>query len=237
VVGQVAEHNPDLVRDIHRAGHEVASHGWDHNSVLRQSPQEFREDVRRSVDALQQVTGESVRGYRAPTFSVVDRTRWALDILAEAGLWYDSSVYPVHHDRYGVPAAPRAPFLARGDRHEILELPPATLQVLGVKVPMGGGGHFRLWPVRFTEWAVRQSWRHCQPAVAMLYFHPWEFDPDQQRLALRLWSRFRTYVGIARTRARLQGLLKKYRFSRAMDVARQLLGPRDSLVRYALAEA
>lgn len=237
IVGQIAEHNPDLIRDIARAGHEVASHGWDHRSVLRQTPESFRIDVRRSVDALEQITGTPVRGYRAPTFSVVERTGWALDVLAEAGLRYDSSIYPVHHDRYGVPTAPRTPFRARGNRHDLVELPPATLRLFGVNVPMGGGGHFRLWPLRFTEWAIRQSWCLCEPAVAMLYFHPWEFDPDQQQLTLGRVSRFRTYLGIGRTRARLRAILKKYRFARAWDVVRQLNGSDQDLASFALAPA
>src|SRR5438067_4975912 len=144
VVGEIARHSPELVRAIHRAGHEVASHSWDHQRVHRLTPAQFRADVRRSKDALEQVTGERVVGYRAPTFSVVRQTAWALDVLAEEGMLYDSSVYPVRHDRYGVPGAPRSPFLARGVRHTLLELPPATLRLFGVNAPMGGGGYFPL---------------------------------------------------------------------------------------------
>src|SRR5207248_1508972 len=196
VVGQIARDNPALVRAIHRAGHEVGSHSWGHRRVHTQTPRSFREDVRQSKDALEQVTGQAVVGYRAPTFSVVRQTAWALDVLAELGLAYDSSVYPVRHDRYGVPGAPRVPFLARGERHAILEIPPATWRVLGANVPTGGGGYFRLFPLWLMERALRQVARTCQPAVAMLYFHPWEFDPGQPRLPLGLLSRFRTYVGL-----------------------------------------
>ena len=128
VVGQLARDEPALVRAIHDAGHEVASHGWDHRRVLSMNPESFREDLRRSRDALEQITGAAVVGYRAPTFSVVRLTAWAIDVLAEEGFLYDSSIYPVRHDRYGVPHAPRTPFLARGHDREILEIPPATLR-------------------------------------------------------------------------------------------------------------
>ncbi len=140
VVGRVAERDPGLVRDIHDAGHEVASHSWEHRRVHGHTPASFREDLRRGRDALEQVTGSAVVGYRAPTFSVVRRTAWAIDVLAEEGMLYDSSVYPVRHDRYGVPGAPRGPFLARGFEQELLELPPATLRLFGTNVPVGGGG-------------------------------------------------------------------------------------------------
>jgi polysaccharide deacetylase family protein (PEP-CTERM system associated) len=222
IVGEISRHNPGLVRAIAGAGHEVASHGWDHQRVHRFSPQAFREDVRRSKDALAQVSGQPVLGYRAPTFSVVRETAWALDVLAEEGLLYDSSIYPVRHDRYGVPDAPRSPFLARGRRRAILELPPATLRILGVNAPMGGGGYFRLFPLFMTRWAIWQTLSGTAPPVAMLYFHPWEFDPAQQRLPLGRLSRFRTYVGIGRTRDRLTALLGRHCFARAVDVARQL---------------
>jgi polysaccharide deacetylase family protein (PEP-CTERM system associated) len=224
VVGQVARHNPDLVRAIHRAGHEVASHSWDHRRLHRHTPASFREDVRRSKAVLEQVTGEAVLGYRAPTFSVVRETAWALDVLAELDLAYDSSIYPVRHDRYGAPQAPRGPFLARGSGPPVLELPPATLRVLGLNLPTGGGGYFRLLPLTFLERSVRQLGRDCVPPVAMLYFHPWEFDPDQARLPLGRLSRFRTYVGIGRTRRRLSALLSRHRFTRAVDVAKRLAG-------------
>lgn len=234
VVGQIAEHDPGLVRAIHRAGHEVASHSHAHRRAHALTPAEFREDVRRSRDALEQVTGEAVVGFRAPTFSVVRRTAWAVDELAELGLLYDSSVYPVRHDRYGVPGAPRAPFLARGPRREILEIPPATLRLPGVNLPVGGGGYFRLLPLALMELALRRA-RRLSPPVAMLYFHPWEFDPDQRRLPLPRPSRFRTYVGIARSRDRLAALLARHRFARAADVAAELQHRRHALPSFGLA--
>jgi polysaccharide deacetylase family protein (PEP-CTERM system associated) len=222
VVGDIARHNPGLVRAIHAAGHEVASHGWDHQRVLAMTPASFRADIRKSKQVLEDVIGAPVRGYRAPTFSIVRHTAWAIDVLAEEGMQYDSSIYPVRHDRYGIPAAPRGPFRARGPNHTLLELPPATLRLFGVNSPMGGGGYFRLFPLFLTRWALRQAHSRCSPPVATLYFHPWEFDPDQERLPLGRFSRFRTYVGIARSQARLVGLLRRYTFARALDVAKDL---------------
>jgi polysaccharide deacetylase family protein (PEP-CTERM system associated) len=222
IVGQIARHNPDLVRAISRAGHEVASHGWNHQRIGQLTPKAFRQDVRQSKDALEQVSGLAIAGYRAPTFSVTRQTAWALDVLVEEGFQYDSSIYPVRHDRYGVPDAPRLPFLVRGRRHSILELPPATLRILGVNVPMGGGGYFRLFPLFLTRWAIQQTLTGTTTPVAMLYFHPWEFDLEQEHLPLGWLSRWRTYVGIGRTRARLADLLGRYPFTRAADVARQI---------------
>jgi polysaccharide deacetylase family protein (PEP-CTERM system associated) len=234
VVGEIAEHNPALIRRIAREGHELASHGWDHRRVHHFTPASFRADVLRSKEALEDVSGEAVVGYRAPTFSITRETAWALDVLADVGMQYDSSIYPVRHDRYGVPAAPRTPFLARGERRTILELPPATLRLFGMNLPMGGGGYFRLFPLFLTRWAIRQAEEGCRPAVANLYFHPWEFDPEQERLPLGGLSRFRTYVGIRRSRGRLAALLARYAFSRAIDVARETRPTLGSLPSFAV---
>ena len=235
VVGQIAQDNPGLVRAIARAGHEIASHSWSHRSIRRLSPAEFREDVRKSKDALEQVVGAAVVGYRAPTFSIVPETAWAVDILAEEGIVYDSSIYPVHHDRYGIPSAPRAPFLARGRTQSILELPPATWRLFGMNLPTGGGGYFRLLPMFFLERTLRQVSRRCKPAVATLYFHPWELDSEQAWLPLDRLGRFRTYVGIRRCRDRLATLLGRHRFVRAVDVASQLRPRQDDLLQHSVA--
>jgi polysaccharide deacetylase family protein (PEP-CTERM system associated) len=234
-VGQIARHSSGLVKAIARAGHEVASHSWDHRRVHHFTPKSFRADVQQSKDALEQVTAQPVLGYRAPTFSIVRQTAWALDVLAELGLAYDSSIYPVRHDRYGVPQAPRSPFLAEGTRHSILELPPVTLRLLGMNLPMGGGGYFRLFPLFLTEWAMRQMQRRTSPPVATLYFHPWEFDPAQAHLPLGRLSRFRTYVGIRRNPGRLTTLLRRHRFARAIDVAKRLDARRPTLPRFNVA--
>jgi polysaccharide deacetylase family protein (PEP-CTERM system associated) len=234
VVGQIARDNPRLVQAIAQAGHEVASHSWDHQRIHRFNPQTFRADLRQGKDSLEQVTGQPVLGFRAPTFSIVPQTAWALDILTEEGMLYDSSIYPVRHDRYGIPTAPRSPFMACGQTREILELPPATLRLLGMNLPMGGGGYFRLFPLMFTRWAIRQMHRQTCPAVATLYFHPWEFDPEQERLALGRLSRLRTYVGIRRSQSRLGRLLQEHTFTRAIDAARALASDRPSLPRFAI---
>lgn len=222
VVGEIARRYPRLLRAIHEAGQEVASHSWAHRRILVQSPEQFAEDLRTSRDALEQATGAPVLGYRAPTFSLMRQTAWAVDILAEQGFAYDSSIYPVRHDRYGVPDAPRSPFLVRGPERSMLEIPPATLRWLRLNIPAGGGGYFRLFPLPVMESAIRQGHRHGTTPVSMVYFHPWEFDPEQARLPLKRISRFRTYVGLRNSRARLIKFLSRHRFARAIDVAREL---------------
>lgn len=234
IVGQLAHTHPELVRSIHRAGHEVASHSWAHRRALNMTPEEFRVDLRRSRDALEQVIGEQVVGFRAPTFSITRRNPWAIDVLFEEGFLYDSSIYPVRHDRYGVPTAPRAPFRAKGISHSILELPPATLRLGRTNLPVGGGGYFRLFPPALMRWGLWQTARTCRPPVATLYFHPWEFDPGQPRLPLKPLSRFRTYVGISRTRKRLECLIDGRTFIRAVDIARELLDHPDDLTVFPL---
>lgn len=234
VVGLLARQQPRLVRAIVEAGHEVASHGWNHQRIDRYSWRQFREDLRRSRDTLQQITSQAVLGYRAPTFSLNARSAWAVDQLVEAGFRYDSSIYPIHHDRYGLPDAPRTPFLVDGPRASILELPPATVQLAGLTLPVGGGGYFRLLPGALTLWALQHARRQGLP-VTTLYFHPWEFDPDQPRLPLAARQRWRTYVGLRRTRGRLRRLLDGLVARRAIDVATGLLADRTELPRFALA--
>ncbi len=236
VLGQIAEHSPSLLRAINDAGHEVASHGWDHRRVTTMSREEFRDDVRKAKSAIEQATGHPVVGYRAPTFSIGIRNPWAIDVLFEEGMLYDSSIYPVRHDRYGVPKAPRVPFVIRGEQHCLLELPPATWRVCGCNVPMGGGGYFRLFPLWFTLQAIRQANCESDPAPAMLYFHPWEFDPGQQRLPLKSLNRLRTYVGIRRNQRRLTRLLNCHESNRALDFANRLNSCRDTLRQFELCD-
>jgi polysaccharide deacetylase family protein (PEP-CTERM system associated) len=223
VVGQIAETNPGLVRAIAAAGHEVGCHSWDHRRVHRFTPEAFRDDVRKAIDALEQAAGVPVVGFRAPTFSVTRETGWAIDVLAEEGVRYDSSVFPVRHDRYGVPDAPRFPYWVRGRRHELLEFPPATFGLGPVNLPAAGGGYFRLFPPAVMRAAVAQAERHPTGA-AVLYFHPWEFDPGQPRLPLGRAGRFRTYVGISRARARLRQLLARYGSRRLVDAVDEMEG-------------
>ncbi len=223
IVGQIAKSQPRLVRDIHEAGHEIASHSWSHQRVHRFTPAAFAEDLRRSKDALEQAAGVEVVGFRAPTFSIDRETGWAIDVLADAGFIYDSSIFPVRHDRYGIPDAPRSPFIAVGTRQRLIELPPTTLRYCRFNLPVAGGGYFRLFPLWLMEAGVRQVHK-LHPSAAMLYFHPWEFDPDQPRLPLGRTSRWRTYVGLKRSLSRLDRLLSRHCFSRAIDVVRALHG-------------
>jgi polysaccharide deacetylase family protein (PEP-CTERM system associated) len=233
MVGQAARHNPTLVRDIHRGGHEVACHGWAHSPLHVLSPAAFRADVRRSKALLEDLTGAAVVGFRAPTFSMARRTSWAIDILAEEGFRYDSSVFPIYHDRYGIPEAPRTPFLIGGPGRRLLELPPLTYRLLGLNVPVGGGGYFRLLPRFLIHKAIKQV-RKLAAGPAMLYFHPWEFDPEQVRLPMGRLSRWRTYFGLGRTRTRLAGLLEKISCTRAADAAAQLARHPDTLQHFSL---
>jgi polysaccharide deacetylase family protein (PEP-CTERM system associated) len=232
VVGEIARTHPALVRDIHSAGHEIGSHSWDHRRVHHFTPETFREDLLRSKEALEDVTGTPVLGFRAPTFSVVRQTAWAIDVLAECGFEYDSSIFPVRHDRYGIPDAPRGPFWAVGGSREILELPPLTLRVAGLNLPVAGGGYFRLFPPAMMRAGIRQAARLLAPSVAMLYFHPWEFDPTQPQLPMSWLARRRTYIGTHKTTSRLKSLLKRYAFSRAIDAVRAIKASGAELQRF-----
>ncbi len=223
VVGEIARDHPDLIRDIAAAGHEVASHSWDHRRVYRFNPASFREDLLKSKDALEQAAGQPVVGFRAPTFSITRKTAWAIDVLADCGFTYDSSIFPVRHDRYGIADAPRSPFLAEGNERTILELPLATYRVLGQNVPIAGGGYFRLFPPSMMRAGIRQLTKKTVPPVSVLYFHPWEFDPDSPRLRMGRVSTWRTYVGVEKSMARFERLLaRRYEFRRAVDVADEI---------------
>lgn len=233
VVGQIARSHPRLVRRMADEGHEVGSHSWEHKRVHQFDATSFREDLRQSMDALSDVTGQPVVGFRAPTFSVMRQTSWAIDVLAEAGLLYDSSIFPVRHDRYGVPDAPRSAFVVEGERRELLELPPLTLRAFGQNLPVAGGGYFRLFPLAVMSRGIEQATRRSH-SPAVLYFHPWEFDPEQPRLPLSRLSRFRTYVGVNRTRGRFVRLLAGRRFTTLRDLAERLGPARDQLPRFRL---
>jgi polysaccharide deacetylase family protein (PEP-CTERM system associated) len=233
IVGLAAHHNPALVRNIHAAGHEVACHSWAHSPLHLLGPAAFRADVRGSKALLEDLTGEAVVGFRAPTFSMARRTAWAIDILAEEGFRYDSSIFPIYHDRYGIPEAPRTPFLVGGVGRRLLELPPLTYRLLGLNVPVGGGGYFRLLPKFLIHKAIKQVGK-LAAGPAMLYFHPWEFDPEQVRLPMGRLSRWRTYFGLGRTRARLARLLEGIPCTRAADAAAELAHRPDTLEFFSL---
>ena len=212
VLGCVGESEPDLIRRIADAGHEIASHGMTHTMLTQLSRDQFRRDLLASRALLEDLTGRKVVGYRAPTFSITARTTWALDVLAEAGFCYDSSVFPIRHDRYGIPQAPGKPHWAVGPEGGcILEIPPLTVRVLGMNFPVGGGGYLRLLPRQVTAGALKHVQRKGRSA--MLYLHPWELDADQPVLPMSLLERFRHRVGLGRTEGRLKFLLRNFAFS------------------------
>ncbi|HVB34937.1 MAG TPA: XrtA system polysaccharide deacetylase [Patescibacteria group bacterium] len=211
ILGWVAERHPRLVREILAAGHEVGCHSYWHRCLWRLSPEEFREDTRRARCAIEDAGGQPVLGYRAPSFSIVERSLWALEILAEEGFIYDSSVFPVHHDVYGLPRAPRFPFRwAKRRGHLLFELPPATTRLFGLNLPAAGGAYLRILPEWYTHWAVRRIRR--EGAGLAVYFHPWEIDPQQPRLRGRLRSRFRHYFHLDKMEGKLGRILRAGKF-------------------------
>lgn len=222
VLGWVAERHPALVRRIAALGHEVASHGYGHELVYDLSPARFRDDVRRTRALLEDVSASIVEGYRAPGFSVTTRSLWALDILVEEGYRYDASIFPILHDRYGIPGAPRHPHALPRPAGTLLEVPASTVRLGGVNLPVAGGGYFRLLPYAWTRWGMRRvNEREKKPVV--FYLHPWELDPGQPRLPVRGLSAYRHYHNLARTEERLRRLLREFRFSRVCDVWRHEL--------------
>lgn len=222
VLGWVAERHPQLVKDIAQAGHEVACHGFSHRLVYEQSPEEFREETLRSKRLLEDAIGAAVLGYRAASYSIVRRSLWALDILAEAGFAYDSSIFPVHHDRYGIPDAERNPHrMATPGGRSIVEWPLAAASVLGLRLPVAGGGYFRLLPYAVSRWGLASINRRDQRPF-MFYLHPWEIDPGQPRVRVSWLSRFRHYTNLDKCEARLRRLLGEFRFGTARDSLSQL---------------
>jgi polysaccharide deacetylase family protein (PEP-CTERM system associated) len=218
----VAASHPVLVRAIAREGHEIACHGDRHESVHRQTPLEFRADVRRAKACLEDLVGVPVLGYRAPNFSIGREQSWAYPILVEAGFRYDSSLYPIHHDRYGQPSAPRFPYeIWRHGAAALVEFPIGTARLLNVNLPIGGGGFFRLLPFAWTRLGIARVNRREARAV-MFYFHPWELDAQMPRPAMAWRHRLRHYVGIEREAARLSRLLARFRFGTAREVLQQL---------------
>jgi polysaccharide deacetylase family protein (PEP-CTERM system associated) len=210
VLGWVAERFPALVRDIHDAGHEVGCHGHAHQLIYEQTPDEFRADVRRARNVLEDVIGRPVTAYRAPSFSVTARSEWALDVLVEEGFTLDSSIYPTYHDRYGMPGTPLHPWRVERPGGSLWEFPLPVWRLLRCPVPVGGGGYFRLYPYPLTRHALRAINRAGRPFA--VYLHPWEFDPEQPRLSPG-WARaFRHYVNLHRTEHRLRRLLRDFSF-------------------------
>ena len=218
VLGQVAANHPSLVRKIAGEKHEVACHGDGHELVSRQTPPEFRADVRRAKAVLEDITGESVVGYRAPNFSIARAQAWAYEILMTEGFRYDSSLYPIRHDSYGDHDAPRFQHdVLRNGSARLIEFPIGTTRLLGMNLPIGGGGYFRLLPMALTRAGIRRvNARERQPVL--FYFHPWELDPHQPRPAMPWRNRLRHYIGMAREEKKLARLFHDIKFATIRDV-------------------
>jgi polysaccharide deacetylase family protein (PEP-CTERM system associated) len=210
-LGWVAERHPDLIRRIAAAGHEVASHGWWHRRVPSRPPAEFRDEVRRSKSLLESLTGRAVLGFRAPSFSIVPGCEWAFDVLLEEGYRYDSSLFPIRRPDYGYPTAPPEPHEIRRAAGTLLEIPLATLDLLGLRIPAAGGGYLRQLPLGLIQRSFRALGARSTPG--MFYIHPWEVDPGQPRLPVGLFTRMRHYGGLERTLPRLERLLDEFRFT------------------------
>jgi polysaccharide deacetylase family protein (PEP-CTERM system associated) len=215
VLGWVAERYPDLIKEIHRQGHEIASHGYAHRRATEQTRQEFYDDVLRSKTHLEELLGEKLTGYRAPSFSIGYNNEWAFEVLAELGFAYSSSTYPVKHDLYGTPDWPR---FAYQRKEGIIEIPIPTHKFLGRQTPIGGGGYFRLYPYAFTKYLVN-SYLEKEKQPYSFYFHPWEIDADQPRLShAPLKSKFRHYVNLDKTYGKLEKLIQDFSWGTMKDV-------------------
>ena len=211
-LGWVAERYPGVVRRIKVAGHEVASHGFGHQRAGEQGRDAFLADIRLAKAVLEDIAGQEVNGYRAPSFSVGHDNRWAFDCMIEAGYRYSSSIYPIRHDHYGVPDAPR---FAHEVRPGLIEVPVATVRMLRNNLPAGGGGYFRLLPYSVSRWSIRRI-NAIDRKPAMFYFHPWEIDPEQPRVdGIGAKARFRHYVNLRLMQSRISRLLADFRWDRA----------------------
>jgi polysaccharide deacetylase family protein (PEP-CTERM system associated) len=223
ILGWVAERYPGLVRDIAWRGHEVASHGYAHRLIYDQTPAAFRHDVRRAKRVIEDACGRPVRGYRAPSYSITPRSLWALDILLEEGHEYDASIFPIRHDRYGIPVSGRKPYLIERQTGALAEVPGSTTRLGPLNLPVAGGGYFRLLPYAWTRWGISRVNR-VDGLPAVFYLHPWEIDPDQPRLPASRLGRLRHYRNLQHTEARLRQLLTDFRFGAVDAVVAELRG-------------
>ncbi|MBV8784687.1 MAG: DUF3473 domain-containing protein [Gammaproteobacteria bacterium] len=220
VLGWVAERQPQLVRRIAAAGHEIACHGYSHQLVYRQSPKEFREETARAKHCLEDTVGHAVQGYRAASFSITRQSLWALDVLIDLDFGYDSSIFPIRHDLYGLPGARPEPHrIAAPSGRTIAEFPMSTASFMGMQVPVSGGGYFRILPYWLTHAGLKQINERAGRPFAF-YLHPWELDPRQPRVKVGALSRFRHYTGLERCEARLRRLLGEFAFTSMHEALR-----------------
>lgn len=221
-LGWVARRHPDLIRHIHSLGHEIACHGYSHQVIYNQDRQSFRQDVEKAKKVLEDIIGDKVIGYRAPTYSITKKTLWAFDILEELGFQYDSSIFPIYHDNYGIPDAPRLPHKLEG--RSLTEFPISTMKVGICNLPISGGGYFRLLPYSLTKMGLSVLERRNEPFI--FYIHPWELNPHIPRIpGMSPLSRFRTYIGISHAHKRFARLISDFTFT----TVRQVLQDRDLL--------
>lgn len=219
ILGWVADLAPRLVRQIAEAGHEIACHSYQHQLIHNQTHAEFRADLRRAKFLLEDLIGEEVIGYRAPTYSITKQTLWALDILIEEGFQYDSSIFPIFHDRYGIPGAERFIHVIQRQAGVIVEFPPSSIRLAGINLPMTGGGYFRFLPYPVFRWGLRRINQHeNRPGIFMV--HAWEVDPDQPLIAGTQANIWRHRINLNQTESRLNRLLKEFRFAPMRDVLR-----------------
>ncbi|MFO1002658.1 MAG: XrtA system polysaccharide deacetylase [Planctomycetaceae bacterium] len=216
VLGWVAERYPQLVREIESAGHEIGCHSYWHQLIYELGPKRFRSDLIKARDCLQWITGSPIKLHRAPSFSITIESLWALDILIEEGFQVDSSIYPVHHDRYGIPGSPKLPHIIATRAGQIHEFPGMTCKVAGLTVPVGGGGYLRLFPWAVTSRLLRQIRKEQRPLN--VYLHPWEVDTDQPRIAASLKSRFRHYQNLKTMAPKLSKMLTEFRLGTMTEV-------------------
>jgi polysaccharide deacetylase family protein (PEP-CTERM system associated) len=221
ILGWVAERHRGLVQRIAAEGHEIASHGYAHEMITTQTRDQFREDVGKAKKILEDLVGEQVVGYRAPSFTITNATRWALEVLVEVGYRYDSSIFPIFHDRYGIPGAdPWCHKVTIPSGEQLWEIPPSTANLVGVRIPVAGGGYFRLIPYSILRWFLHQVENTGHPLV--MYLHPWEIDPEQPRMDGPLVSRLRHYTNLNRTSRRLTELLTDFQFAPIREVIGQM---------------
>ena len=229
VLGWAAEKDSRLVRDIVNLGHEVACHGYGHRLIYEQKPEEFRSETDRAKKILEDQSGQQVVGYRAASFSITRKSLWALDTLAQLGFTYDSSIVPIRHDRYGLPGARSEPhLLTLPSGATIREFPPATLNLLGYRLPIGGGGYFRIYPYWFSKWAL-QSVNDNENLPFVFYIHPWELDTNQPRLETNAMSKFRHYHNLEESEQRLRKLIKHFKFDCMQNILSVLELPNTDL--------
>ena len=235
VLGHVAEMHPELVPAIEAAGHEIACHGYAHRLVYDQSPEEFRDDLRRALELLRSQASTPIRGYRAPYWSITERSAWALDVVAEEGLDYDSSIYPTKTNLYGIPSAPRSPFrLTTPGGRELLEFPPSVLRFPLWRVPFAGGFWLRVLPYWFVRWAMKRFRRGGWPGL--VYIHPPEFDPDKPRVPMSLFGRVLHYSRLKALAVKIPRLLGDFDFAPLGELLDRCAAERD-LATWSLAPA